>query len=315
MSRILHPVHNLPAPYLMVDQRVFDIEPGGHVRVPPASHFRMVVVREGEMALRSKDRGKEFLGVVQSGDVLIAPRQAEYSYHPSRPKSYSRLHVIRILWDPKHLAAGPNGPELPPGDRASAGCRRLARVASSLRVVPVFRDPRQNPDWMASLLAECAKNRPGRERMIAALLDQLEVLLERQLAVDISSEEASTPDRSAYLASRTREILSERLEHPWSLDELAWQMRVSGEHLARAFRRATGTTVFTELARMRIERARELLLTTELSVGEIARQVGIPDPTIFGRVFRRLEGYSPSSFRDRERAAMVFIPRSRPVSY
>ena len=46
------------------------------------------------------------------------------------------------------------------------------------------------------------------------------------------------------------------------------------------------------------ERARELLLTTRLSVQDIAETVGYTDPYYFSRQFRRVNGVSPRAFRD-----------------
>ncbi len=310
MSRILHPVHDLPAPGLLVDQRVFDVEPGGHVRVAATSHYKMVIVREGKMLLRSENSGPQPPLQVMPGDVILAPRKEEYSYHPAAPGCTTRFHVIRILWCPEYVAAGTKGPVLTRQGRSFFACRSLAGIAQTLRVVPLFRRGRESMHWLPTLLHECRCPQPTRERMISSLLEQLVVLLERQLAV-VRNDNAhsANPDRASYLAERTKEILNERLDHHWNLHNLAWELRVGGEHLSRMFRRATGGTVFATLARLRTDRARELLLTTELSVGEIARSVGVPDLTVFGRMFRRQEGSSPSTFRDRQRSAMLCIPR------
>jgi len=61
---------------------------------------------------------------------------------------------------------------------------------------------------------------------------------------------------------------------------------------------------FSELAgKGRIERAKKALRDTQLTVGEIARRVGIADVSNFGRLFRRFEGHSPQAYRDTFRKA------------
>jgi AraC-like DNA-binding protein len=61
---------------------------------------------------------------------------------------------------------------------------------------------------------------------------------------------------------------------------------------------------FSELAgKIRIERAKKALRDTQLTVGEIARRVGISDVSNFGRLFRRFEGHSPQTYRDKFRKA------------
>ena len=54
--------------------------------------------------------------------------------------------------------------------------------------------------------------------------------------------------------------------------------------------------------RLRIARACELLITTTMSVADIARAVGYPDPFYFSRQFRRVRDCSPTQFRERAAA-------------
>lgn len=55
------------------------------------------------------------------------------------------------------------------------------------------------------------------------------------------------------------------------------------------------------IASLRIERAKELLLSTDTTVSEIGAQVGYDDPRYFSRIFQKSTGESPRAYRTRHR--------------
>jgi len=65
------------------------------------------------------------------------------------------------------------------------------------------------------------------------------------------------------------------------------------------FKRATGLTFTEYVARVRIEKAKTLLLARNRRVSEIAYEVGFQSLTHFNRVFRQIVGQSPSNYRAR----------------
>jgi YesN/AraC family two-component response regulator len=68
------------------------------------------------------------------------------------------------------------------------------------------------------------------------------------------------------------------------------------DYMNRIFRQTTGSTIFAYLNRVRIDHAKELLLTTSLSVGEIGEQVGFLDIYYFSKVFKKHTGFAPTQF-------------------
>jgi LacI family transcriptional regulator len=72
----------------------------------------------------------------------------------------------------------------------------------------------------------------------------------------------------------------------------------TGRHtLQRAFRKTLGKSIVSEIRRAHIERARQLLATTDLSIKEIADRTGFPDSHRLGRVFRQETGKTPTEYR------------------
>jgi hypothetical protein len=75
--------------------------------------------------------------------------------------------------------------------------------------------------------------------------------------------------------------------------------RIDSQELNRRFRSATGFTPLEYLHRLRIEAAKRLLETSNLSVDEITGAVGYGDSRSFSRLFRSSAGLSPSEYRQR----------------
>jgi AraC-like DNA-binding protein len=74
-------------------------------------------------------------------------------------------------------------------------------------------------------------------------------------------------------------------------------MHVSTFYFCKMFKKATGLTFTDYLGRIRVEKAKNLLLNPHLRVSEIAYTVGFQSLTHFNRVFRKLTGESPTDFR------------------
>jgi AraC-like DNA-binding protein/ligand-binding sensor protein len=125
-------------------------------------------------------------------------------------------------------------------------------------------------------------------------------LVANQIA--LREAEAESP-----LVRRARAYIAGHHEDPVNLEEVAKAMHVSTFYFCKMFKKATGLTFTDYLGRVRVEKAKTLLLNPHLRVSEIAYMVGFQSLTHFNRVFRTLTGESPSHFRDkgslRERAS------------
>ena len=86
-----------------------------------------------------------------------------------------------------------------------------------------------------------------------------------------------------------------------TLEEVAQYAGYSPTYFSRIFREDTGMTFKEYLNTLRVERARTLLLTTELTVTEISAMLGCNDQSYFCKLFRRATGLSPDKFRKRSR--------------
>ncbi|BCS81899.1 response regulator transcription factor [Anaerocellum diazotrophicum] len=83
-----------------------------------------------------------------------------------------------------------------------------------------------------------------------------------------------------------------------SLSDISEKFFVSPSYLSRLFKKETGKNLSDFINEYRIEKAKHLLLTTDLKTYEVADRVGIPDPHYFSRLFKRYTGYSPSEYKE-----------------
>jgi AraC-like DNA-binding protein/ligand-binding sensor protein len=88
---------------------------------------------------------------------------------------------------------------------------------------------------------------------------------------------------------------------PIGLDEIARAMHVSTFYFCKIFKKATGLTFTDYLGRVRVEKAKNLLLNPHLRVSEIAYTVGFQSLTHFNRIFRKVTGEAPTDFRERSK--------------
>ena len=83
-----------------------------------------------------------------------------------------------------------------------------------------------------------------------------------------------------------------------SLEAVARQFLVSKEHLSRAFKTHTGENFTHYLLKKRMEKAKELILSTDFPIKEIGESVGYNDMSYFHRVFKKYHGTTPGALRD-----------------
>jgi len=103
--------------------------------------------------------------------------------------------------------------------------------------------------------------------------------------------------RSDSLLDSAKKILDEHFNQRIEVTELAKTSSLSRNYFSTRFHERFGMTVDAYLLRRRIQMARHLLVTTPLSIKEIAYECGIPDPHYFNKQFRRSTGIAPREYR------------------
>lgn len=99
-----------------------------------------------------------------------------------------------------------------------------------------------------------------------------------------------------------------------TLDELAHRVASSRRQLQRAFAEVGKTTFRQYLTGVRMERAAEMLIGSDLTVREVAHRVGYRQPAQFAKAFRRQHGLVPSDYRVSGRSLDARDELSLPVA-
>ena len=133
--------------------------------------------------------------------------------------------------------------------------------------------------------------KPVNYEEFGACIDNLKIALFRQ---QLPQEETQGEERPIMAITR---YLQEHLSEDISLSILAEEFHLSAQYISQLFKSEIGVNFLAYLTNIRMERAKKLLLSTALSIGEISEQLGFGDYRVFTKVFKKSEGVTPSQYR------------------
>lgn len=128
-----------------------------------------------------------------------------------------------------------------------------------------------------------------------AIMTMVGLILQKAAETDKPQESRTT--LAPWKLNRALELLSSNLDQPPSIHALAEKVGLSPSHFSRAFTASTGFPPHEWLSRQRIERAKQLLETTDSSTTDIAFELGYSSPNHFASRFRQFAGMSPREWR------------------
>jgi AraC-like DNA-binding protein len=108
----------------------------------------------------------------------------------------------------------------------------------------------------------------------------------------VAAEKVESP-----LATRARLYITDHQHEQISLGQVAASVNTSAFYFCKMFKQATGLTFTDYLARVRIEKVKNLLLNPHKRISEAAYEAGFQSLSQFNRVFRRNVGQSPMTWR------------------
>lgn len=115
--------------------------------------------------------------------------------------------------------------------------------------------------------------------------------------VSMVGERAQWENPSARVIRTAIEYMKKNLGGPLDRETLARRLSLSPGYFSTLFHQQTGTSPSKYVTGLRIDRAKDLLSSTDLPVMGIAKDVGFTDPFYFARVFKKETGISPSEYR------------------
>ena len=140
------------------------------------------------------------------------------------------------------------------------------------------------------MIQELQLRREHHTQMTALYCLQLFTLMSRQ------AEASHFPKRDEQVEEAIR-LFHARFHEPLEIAEIARGFGMSPCWFTRLFHRQTGLSPQQYLTDIRINKARELLATTNYNVSEVADLTGYPNPLYFSRIFKKHTGVSPSRYK------------------
>jgi two-component system response regulator YesN len=133
-------------------------------------------------------------------------------------------------------------------------------------------------------------NQPSYERMfetlaslISSILDYYDVVRFKQYAFDVDKAKK-------FIQGNYRDVTL-------SLKSIARHINMSACYFSVIFKKETGITYINYLTGIRVDKAKALLLNSNMKVYEIAYEVGYDNPTYFSTLFKKITGVSPFDYK------------------
>lgn len=140
-----------------------------------------------------------------------------------------------------------------------------------------------------SLLSECWIGKmPSYELISRGILIEILGIVQRELAGGAFSSSRRN------LALRIQQYIVQHYRKPLRLVELAANVDRSPTYISTVFKEVTGRTPIEYLHEVRISAARDLLMTTNMTIGDISESLGYCDQTYFNYMYKKFVGHPPS---------------------
>lgn len=177
------------------------------------------------------------------------------------------------------------------------GADSLEQVFSSVKITI----PESRRDYILSLFDKISEECiPGNadlfsSRMMKNYLSELLIYIARYHLKN--PEDRAVSEIREERIQQAAKYICDNFERNISLAEVANHVYMSETYFSKKFKKVTGLKFSEYLTSVRIRKADELLLETELSIAHIAEACGFSDTNYFGDVFKRVKGVSPLRYR------------------
>lgn len=225
--------------------------------------------------------------IVKEGDILILPPDILHAVYPidNQELAYDALVFNKLM-----LGTGSN-------DRSSAECILPIVNGTSKITILLPRDlPNHNEfEECAKRIFACAKkNHPRYDLLLKSELLHFFFLLEDN--GNLIHHEASEISYSAIIRP-SLEYMNEHFVENITIEQLAQQIHLSKSYFMWCFKKAVGIGAIEYLTQLRLREARNLLISSQISISDVAYQCGYGNLSNFNRQFKKLVGCTPNEYR------------------
>jgi len=248
------------------DGYYFDIDKGRTL-----NEYQLLYIIEGEGLFHSRTVREARL---REGDIFLLFPGEWHSYHPLASRGWKKFWI------------GFRGPNM--DDRVRAGFlspqKPIYHVGFSDVLVGLFRAAYN------AAVEEAAYS----QQLMAGIVNHL---IGRMYSLERNIELQTRNQGHVDMINRARLRIRDSLESSLTIQELAEEMGVSYSNFRKLFKEHTGFSPATYQQDLRLQRAKELLTTTSLSIKEIAYRLNFESPDYFSSKFKQKTGRKPSDLR------------------
>lgn len=166
-----------------------------------------------------------------------------------------------------------------------------ARRAIRFRAVDYLLKP-VSRDQLNGILDECVRQLESERQQGEGDRPGGDVMEERLAA--LADENSS----SRFVEKIMQDIREDCARH-YTLSRMAEECHVTESYFSSLFKKVSGKSLMNYLAQMRVEKAQELIASTEYKLGQIAGAVGYDDYQYFTKVFKKISGETPGEYKAR----------------
>ncbi len=105
------------------------------------------------------------------------------------------------------------------------------------------------------------------------------------------------PDSSVSTVNEIHSLITSELSRRYTVDELASRFHINQTTLKATFKTVFGKPIATYMKEYRVNRAKELLIRTDMAISDIAYSVGYENPSKFSQAFKSVTGMLPKNYR------------------
>ena len=145
------------------------------------------------------------------------------------------------------------------------------------------------------------KNLPfGGEQLLVSLIEQLLISLTREKLIGNDGEKKE--NKILFSANQIVSYITNNYKEKITLDELAFIFSTNRSTLCKEFKKATGKTIVEFMNDKKIDKAKSLIISTDLTFTEIAEKLNFISIHYFTRLFKSTTGLTPKEFRKKNKA-------------
>lgn len=140
-------------------------------------------------------------------------------------------------------------------------------------------------------LVDCWNEKlPGYEFLTKTFLMQLIIAISKNI------KKQSQNYATSLKIEKIIKYMNQNIHNRLTLSELSEMVQLSSTYLSRAFKEITGYSIIEFFNKMKIDKAKEMILEGDKKIKDIAQELGFTDEFYFSRIFKKIEGISPSEF-------------------